>query len=411
MEKLHYLGLLFLNFVVLNALLSFISFLLSIAGKRFLASPLSKRRLFFVSLVAPPALSALTIFTSFIPPLFVKIPGRTMFCVNEPYCYIFSIISPEIPLFHALLLTSLGLVLIPVIYAGAGIRSYRRICAEIDKLSACFNPASKAGQDCPAYRNGGKAGVENPAYPDRRGFRSAALTAGLTPPENVVINEGAWEELRTFERVHNLRVKIIDTPDRISLLWGYFSNTLILSIGVLQTLSIEELQCLLAHELSHYRRRDNILKGILLLCRNSLFPFPHVYYLFRWWREEIELTGDEQAAVTTGRPLDVASALIKMMNPAAENPSPLKKGGLDLGPYAIGFSLQKESNLLSDRVERLVAIHDRRIKVGHGRPSILPSETGLLISMASLFPLFFIAIYELNPLLVHCYLENLLTLL
>jgi len=298
-----------------------------------------------------------------------------MFCLNEPYCYIFSFISPEIPLFHGLLFTSLGLVLIPAIHAGVSLRSYKRISCEIDRLSTL------------------------PGSPLQKGSKYSA------------IDEDIWNELRAFERLQKIRVKVIDTSERISLLWGYFSNTLILSTGILQILSVEELRCLLAHELSHHRRRDNLLKGILLMCRNSLFPLPYVYTLFRWWREEIELMGDEHAAVMTGRPLDVASALIKIISPVTDYPTApsFPKGGLDSGPYAIGFVLQRDESLLSERVERLVAIYDGRKRVDHGRPSILPSETGLLIGMVSLFPLSFSALWILNPTLVHCLLENLLT--
>lgn len=367
MEKLHHLGLLFLNFGVLNILLSLCLFLASVAGRRFIVSPYVKSRLFFLALLAPPALSAVTIFSSFAPPLFIKIPGKAMFCLNEPYCYIFSLISPEeIPLFNGLLITAVALAVIPVIYSIISIGSYLRAYATIHKL--------------------------------------------MDPSSPVLVKEGeirtdVLEELKELSAAYKIGVKVIETPCTLSFIWGYFSNILVLSTGALKTLSREELRCLLAHELSHYKRRDNILKGFLLLCRNSLFIFPQVHYLLRWWRGEIELIGDEEAALTTGRPLDVASALLKMRR------TPYSDIARDLAPHAIGFSMDQDDQLFTDRVERLIAISDGRIRPENNRWSIIPSEIGLLAGMASMFPLSFIVISRLDPLLVHCYLEKLTNLL
>ena len=264
MENLHHLGLLFLNFGVLNILLSLGLFLASAAGRRFIASPYIKSRLFFLALFAPPALSAVTIFSSFAPPLFVKIPGKSMFCLNEPYCYIFSLISPEeIPLFDGILITAIALVIIPVIYSIISIRSYLRAYATIHKL---MNPSS-------------------PVLIKKGEIRTDVL-----------------KELKEVSAVYKIGVKVIETPCALSFIWGYFSNILVLSTGALKTLSREELRCLLAHELSHCKRRDNILKGFLLLCRNSLFIFPQVHCLLRWWKGEIELIGDEEDSLFRHRP-------------------------------------------------------------------------------------------------------------
>ena len=367
MEKLHHLGLLFLNFGVLNILLSLCLFLASVAGRRFIVSPYVKSRLFFLALFAPPALSAVTIFSSFAPPLFIKIPGKAMFCLNKPYCYIFSLISPEeIPLFDGLLITAFALAIIPMIYSIINIRSYLRAHATIHKL---MDPSA-------------------PALVKEGEIRTDVL-----------------EELKELSAAYKIGVKVIETPCTLSFIWGYFSNILVLSTGALKTLSREELRCLLAHELSHYKRRDNILKGFLLLCRNSLFIFPQVHYLLRWWRREIELMGDEEAALTTGSPLDVASALLKMKG------TPYSGIVRDLAPYAIGFSMDQDDHLFTDRVERLIAISDGKIRPESDRWYIIPSEIGLLASMASMFPLSFIVISRLDPLLVHCYLEKLTNLL
>ena len=73
--------------------------------------------------------------------------------------------------------------------------------------------------------------------------------------------------------------------------------------------------------------------------------------------------------------------------------------------------MDPDDQLFTDRVERLIAISDGRIRPENNRWSIIPSEIGLLAGIVSMFPLSFIVISRLNPLLVHCYLEKLTNLL
>lgn len=363
MDRLHPLGLLLLNFGLLNILLSLIFFLIASAGRRLMLSPRRKSRLLFLSLIAPPALSSFTIFTSFVPPFLVKIPGKAMFCLNEPYCYIFSFVSPEIPLFNGLMVFAAGLAMIPVISSIISLRSYSKVHGAIHHLTSSPRPLSR-------YEN---------------------------------IDRLILKELKEFGEINKINVRIIDTRAMISFIWGYISNVLIISTGVLKTLSADELRGVLDHELTHCKRRDNILKGFLLLCRNSLFIFPHVHFMFRWWGEEIELIGDEEAAMRTGKPLDVASALLKMKADVYPVNTP------DLALYTAGFSVSPNNGLLTHRVERLLAINDGKVSLEKDRWQIIPSETVLLLGMTSMFPASFAAIYEFDPLLVHCALEKLLS--
>lgn len=361
MEKFYYSGLVFLNFAVLNILLSLIFFIISIAGKHIFSSPVLKSRLFCFSLIAPPLLSAFTIFTSFIPPLIVSKPGKYMICLSDHLCYIFSFISPKLPLFRELMLFSASLVFIALVYSISCLLSYYRACYAINGLS------------------------------------------GTSPDNSHRSNKFIHKEIKELQRLYKIKVKVIDTPEMISFLWGYTSNTLVISTGVINTLSANELECLLLHELTHYKRRDNILKGIIVCCRNSLLIFPHVHYLFTWWKKEIELLGDEAAARGTGRPLDVASALIKMRLVPASTINNI------CGLHSTGFSLSPNNHLLKERVERLVRISDSNIDIDNKKFFIIPSEMALFNGMVFLLITVFFIIIGINPLLLHCYIEKLLS--
>ncbi len=347
MDKLHQIGLLFLNFTILNIFLSLLFFLISYVTGKFASSMYIKCRVFFISLMVPPVVSAFTLFTSFIPPVFVKPHDGHMPCLNEPYCYIFSFI-PEFPMFKAALTAAVILVLISALYSIVSFGNYFRMRREIGRLA-------------------GLSGTELNSVPD----------------------------------CMNLHIKVIDTPLMFSFVWGYLSNIVVISAGALKALSPDELTCLLAHETSHYKRRDNILKGFLLICRNTLIVFPHVHHLFRWWREEIELIGDEAAVLRTGRPMDVASAILKMQMASGADIS------WNIDKFAAGFNTPVNSNALTRRIERLVAIHDSRITPVNVRLSLIPSEIGMITGLTFLFPMLFGMIYEIDPLMLHCYLEKL----
>ena len=360
MERLHYIGLLLLNFTILNIFLSLLFFLISYITRKFASSVYIKSRVFFISLMVPPVVSAFTLITSFIPPVFVKPLDGHMPCLNEPYCYIFSFI-PEFPMFKAVLTAAVILVLISSVYSIILLGAYfrmRRVISELPELS-----------------------LENP------------IPTLSLPLKGRVLG------------LEKLQVKIIDTPLMFSFVWGYLSNIVVISAGALKALSPDELACLLAHETSHYKRRDNILKGLLLICRNTLIVFPHVHYLFRWWREEIELIGDEAAVLRTGRPMDVASAILKMQMASDTDIS------WNIDKFAAGFNTPVNANVLTRRIERLVAIHDSRITPVNVRLSLIPSEIGMITGLAFLFPMLSGMIYEIDPLMLHCYLEKLASVL
>lgn len=388
MEKLYYISLLFLNFAILNILLSFIFFLLSLAGKFLIFSPHIKSRLFFFSLLAPPVMSGFMIMSSFAPPFFIKIPGKAMFCLNEPYCYIFSFIPTETPLFNGILLSAMLLVLFPLLYAVAGMRNYITAGKTINSQGN-INENEFGQATCLIYKHLSEYAQHSHLTNNHFIGQASSLT-------NLKV-------LKEFVNTRKIKIRIIDSPHMISFLWGYIVNTLVISSGVIKTLTTDELKGLLSHELSHYKRRDNILKGLLLICRNSLYIFPQVHYIFNWWKEEIELISDEWAAQFTGRPLEIASALLKMKKHAPHDI------GLNLISHTSGFSTSNSNYMFTRRIERLLTINDSMERSEIKKARSVLSETGLLAGIVLLFPTLFMAIYELDPLLVHCYIERILS--
>lgn len=353
MEKLHYIGLLFLNFTVLNLILSLTFFVISYGLKKTVSSIYIRSSVFFISIMAPPVVSSFILVSSFIPPVFIKPHNSPMPCLNEPYCYIFSFL-PEFPMFRAALIAAVILVLLSALYSIVSLFGYFRLRRQIDGLA------------------------------DLSGTELNSVPIGLISGGRLIQH-----------------IKVIETPLTFSFVWGYLSEMIVISTGALKTLSPDELKCLFAHEASHYRRRDNILKGMLSLCRNTLIAFPHVHLLCRWWKEEIELIGDDAAVLSTGKPTDVASAILKMQGTSAT--------GLNrsVWRFATGFTASASAKPLTRRIERLIELNDSISADGKVRHPLIPSEVSILAGLTLMFPLLFVMIYEIDPLMIHCYLEKL----
>ena len=147
MEKLHYIGLLFLNFTILNIFLSLLFFLISYVTQKIVSSLYIKSRLFFTSIVAPPVFALFTVVTSFIPPVFVKLHDGPMPCLNAPYCYIFSFI-PDFPLFKVALIAAVILVLMSALYSIVSLRGYFRMRREIGRLADLSGTELNSVPDC-----------------------------------------------------------------------------------------------------------------------------------------------------------------------------------------------------------------------------------------------------------------------
>lgn len=150
------------------------------------------------------------------------------------------------------------------------------------------------------------------AYAVAKGyFRIGRLVRRLA----VDAEPAAPERIRQVEDAcgrYGLSIGLVVSRYAFSFVWGYFRSKLIVSTGLLNALTSEELAALLEHEAAHHKRRDNLSKWMLTICRYLSPAFPLTGLLYRWWSEQVEMVCDEVAARRTNDPVEVASALVRI---------------------------------------------------------------------------------------------------
>ncbi len=131
-------------------------------------------------------------------------------------------------------------------------------------------------------------------------------------------------------------------------------NIVAVSPSLIQSLSSEETEAVLAHELSHLGNRDSLAKGIARFARFA-FPFdPVIRLLEAAVHRERELLADHSSVKYTQKPLALASALIKAHS------GPVSSVGVGTGLFIGGnkgglFSLYPD---LQRRIELLLKMAD-----------------------------------------------------
>jgi len=345
MDKFYIVSSLVVDFYVLIILFSILSSIFVYAGERLTRSPVKRGRIYFIGLISPPLVAGIFLFLSFMPSIF-NLKGPLMTCLSRVYCYIFPFIPEGSLPFYIILVIGLSLIVFTVVSSGMeGIRYMR-----------------------------GRRRILN-------------MPSGDTPP--------ILEEL---ESIWGIKVRVVPVPMISCFIMGYLSPVLVIGENIVANLSPEELQGLLAHELAHHKRKDNLLRGILNWCRYLLYIFPNGHVFYKRWNETVELISDEMAVQDGGNPLEIASALLKIYGM-----------GRKVRPITYGSPFYGNTGkVLEARIERLICLHEGREDLLPSPDIPVPSEGGFLFSLIILGITLFLTLFEMDPFFVHCHLEKLI---
>ncbi len=101
---------------------------------------------------------------------------------------------------------------------------------------------------------------------------------------------------------------------------GIFNPVILLPQGIEQQLSPVELKAVLAHELCHWRRRDNLLAAIHMLVEALFWFFPLVWWLGARLNAERERACDESVLADGNDPQIYAEGILKVCRAYLQSP-------------------------------------------------------------------------------------------
>lgn len=149
------------------------------------------------------------------------------------------------------------------------------------------------------------------------------------------------EKLHLQRRVRVLLSACIDVP----LVLGSYRPTLLLPAAALSNLSDAQWSAIIAHELAHLRRYDDLVNLLQLLLETMFFYHPAVWWLSARIRQEREFCCDDVAARATGDAAMFCRALLSLEQLRATTPA---------------FALGAGGGSLLQRVQRLLPVAKER---------------------------------------------------
>ena len=108
-------------------------------------------------------------------------------------------------------------------------------------------------------------------------------------------------------------VSVVAHCDGGAFVVGRRHPIIVLDGELLAQLDEDELEGVIAHELAHVRRRDNVVAGLLGTVRDLAFFVPGIGWAARQLHRERELAADQVAVGATHKPGALASGLLKVL--------------------------------------------------------------------------------------------------
>jgi beta-lactamase regulating signal transducer with metallopeptidase domain len=146
---------------------------------------------------------------------------------------------------------------------------------------------------------------------------------------------------------------------KIPVVIGHVKPVIFLPVGVLNNLSVEEVEAVLLHELAHIKRNDYLVNLGQLLAEAIFFFNPAILWISSLLREERENCCDDIAITATKNKKQFIQALVSFREYASINPR-----------YTVAFPASK--NQLLKRVNRIIFDRNNNLDTS-GRMLIMTS--------------------------------------
>ena len=156
----------------------------------------------------------------------------------------------------------------------------------------------------------------------------------------------------------DLPIPVMTSPDRLEPgVFGILKPILLLPEGIDDRLTAGQLQSILAHELCHVRRRDNLAAAIHMLVESIFWFHPLVWWIGKRLVEERERACDEEVVRIGNEPEVYAEGILNVCKFYLQSPMACASGvtGSDLKKRIEGIVANQVSTSLSTARKLLLA--------------------------------------------------------
>jgi uncharacterized protein (TIGR03435 family) len=190
-------------------------------------------------------------------------------------------------------------------------------------------------------------------YEWTRWRRVAAAIRSAIPLTEARELEALWKVGQAIRLPRSLRL-VSSTAKLEPGVFGIFRPVLWLPDGIGNRLEDAELEAILAHELCHIRRRDNLFATIHMLVESLFWFHPLVWWLGARLEEERERACDEEVVRMGGEPQIYAESILKVCEFYLESPVACAAG-------VTGGELKKRIEGMANRTLRNLSITKRLV--------------------------------------------------
>lgn len=182
-------------------------------------------------------------------------------------------------------------------------------------------------------------------------FKTDILLAGRLENDSTKKIEAMVKQIASKVGSPVPRLMVVDKEYPSPFVLGFFHPMLVVPQAILKHLSDDELEAVIAHELAHMSRWDNLYVWQAVLFRDIMFFNPVVILIYNYLLKEKEKNCDDLAISVTGQPAIFADMLLKVHRLMQDN-----LNSRNILANTIMQSLVGSSSLFSERVERIIRL-------------------------------------------------------
>jgi len=161
----------------------------------------------------------------------------------------------------------------------------------------------------------------------------------------------SFDRLRRKMDIPTAELLLSKTDAPISFALDTKTPVVVMSQNLIPLLRKDELEAVMAHELAHIKNSDTYLKALVTAYKAALPHDPVIRLVEAAFHREREMVADETAVNVTGKPLSLASALLKIYEAFPKN------SVRSYGTFSIlgsGSSLMRRHPPIINRVNELI---------------------------------------------------------